>query len=95
MLATANNSFNAAVYLGDPGSSGGLTLNAKNTNNVSGGDIGIVNSGTFTIGGQNTSGINTYANPIVLGWSNTVKSVTLVAAPGGEVDFANIWANGS
>jgi fibronectin-binding autotransporter adhesin len=95
VLATANNNFNAAVYLGDPGSTGGLTLNAKNTNNVSGGDTGIVNSGTFTIGGQNTSGVNTYANPIVLGWSNTVKSVTLVAAPGGEVDFANVWANGA
>ncbi len=97
VLVTNNNSYNAAVYLGDPGSSGGLTLNAKTTNNVADGDVNFTNSGTFTIGGQNTSGTNTYANPIILGWmANRGKSVTLVAATGGTVNFAgNILANGS
>ena len=97
VLVNTNNSWNAAVYLGDPGSTGGLMLNARLTNNVSDGDIGITNSGVFTIGGQNTSGINTYANPIILGYTaNRGKSVTLVAATGGEVDFGGpILANGT
>jgi autotransporter-associated beta strand protein len=97
VLVNMNNSYNAAVYLGDPGSSGGITLNAKATNNVADGDVGFVNSGTMTIGGQNTSGTNTYANPIILGWTaNKGKSVTLVAATGGEVDFpGGILKNGA
>ena len=67
---------------------GGLTLGANVTNYVSDGDAGFTNSGTMTIGGQNTSGTNTYANPIILGWTpNRGKSVTLVAATGGQVDF--------
>ena len=76
---------------------GGITLNALNTNYVSDGDIGFTNSGVFTIGGQNTSGTNTYANPIILGWTaNKGKSVTLVAATGGEVDFTGgIGKNGT
>ena len=98
VLVTANNSFNAAVYLGDTNNlTGGLTTPANLTNYVSDGDIGITNSGIFTIGGQNTSGVNTYANPIILGLTpNQGKSVTLVAATGGEVDFTGgIWANGT
>ena len=97
VLVFNNNSYNAAVYLGDPGSSGGLTLNAKTTNNVADGDVNFTNSGTFTIGGQNTSGTNTFANPIILGWTaNRGRSVTLAAATGGTVNFAgNILANGS
>jgi len=93
-----NNGWNAAVYLGDSSHlTGGITLNAKITNNVSDGDIGFANSGVFTIGGQNTSGINTYANTIFLGLTaNRGKSVTLAAATGGEVDFAGpILANGT
>jgi autotransporter-associated beta strand protein len=67
------------------------------TNYVSDGDVGFTNFGTFTIGGQNTSGVNTYANPIILGWTaNRGKSVTLVAATGGTVNFTgNILANGT
>ena len=98
VLVTNNNSYNAAVYLGDANfPNGGLTVNAKNTNYVSDGDIGLTNSGVFTIGGQNTSGTNTFANPIILGWTaNTGKGVTLVAATGGEVDFTGgILKNGT
>jgi autotransporter-associated beta strand protein len=87
-LTATNNSYNAAVYLGDAANAaGGLTTPANLTNNVSDGDVGFTNSGVFTIGGQNTSGTNIYANPIILGWTaNRGKSVTLVAATGGEVD---------
>jgi autotransporter-associated beta strand protein len=99
LLSTANNSFNAAIYLGDTANNtGGLSVPASLTNWVADGNIGgMVNSGVFTIGGQNTSGINTYNNPIVLGFSpNKGKGVTLVATAGGEVDFAGgILANGT
>jgi autotransporter-associated beta strand protein len=98
VMVAANNSYNAAVYLGDANfATGGLTVNAKTTNYVSDGDAGFANSGTMTIGGQNTSGINTYANPIILGLTaNKGKSVTLVAAAGGEVDFTGgILPNGA
>jgi autotransporter-associated beta strand protein len=98
VLTTNNNSYNAAVYLGDANNAGGgLSTAANLTNNVSDGDVTFTNSGVFTIGGQNTGGINTYANPIILGWTaNRGKSVTLVAAGGGEVDFnGNILANGT
>jgi len=97
-LTATNNSLNAAIYLGDAAHpNGGITLNAINTNNVADGDVGFTNSGVFTIGGQNTSGINTYANPILLGWTaNRGKSVTLVATAGGEVDFSGgLWKNGT
>jgi autotransporter-associated beta strand protein len=95
--ASAVNPANCAVYLGDANNnSGGLTLAASVTNYVSDGGA-FANTGTFTIGGQNTSGDNTYADPIVLGWTaNLGKSVTLVAATGGEVDFTGgILANGT
>ena len=98
VLTATNNSFNAAVYLGDAiNNSGGLTVGANVTNYVSDGDVGFTNSGVFTIGGQNTSGDNVFANPIVLGWTaNRGKSVTLVAATGGEVDFTgSIGHNGT
>jgi autotransporter-associated beta strand protein len=98
VMVAANNNFNAAVFLGDANfATGGITNNARNTNYVSDGDVGFANSGVFTIGGQNTSGINTYANPIILGLTaNHGKSVTLVAATGGEVDFTgNLLANGT
>jgi fibronectin-binding autotransporter adhesin len=98
VLTATNNSYNAAVYLGDANNlTGGLTIPANLTNNVSDGDVTFTNTGTMTIGGQNTSGTNTYANPIILGWTaNKGKSVTLVAATGGEVDFTGgIRANGT
>ena len=98
VLIAANNSSNAAVFLGDANNlTGGLSVPAIITNYVSDGDIGFTNSGVFTIGGQNTSGINTYNDSIVLGLTtNRGKSVTLVAAPGGEVDFGgSILANGT
>lgn len=98
VLIAANNSYNCAIFLGDAQfPNGGLTLRATMTNYVSDGDVGFKNYGTFTIGGQNTSGINTYANPIILGWTpNRGKSVSLVAATGGEVDFTgNILRNGT
>ena len=98
LLLQVNNSSNAAVYLGDANyATGGLSVDASITNYVSDGDVGFANSGVFTIGGQNTSGINTYNNPIILGLTpNKGKSVTLVATAGGEVDFAGpILANGT
>jgi len=98
VLVNSNNYFSAAVWLGDanfPG--GGITNNARNTNYVADGDAAFTNGGTFTIGGQNTSGTNTYANPIILGWTaNKGKSVTLLATTGGEVDFTGgILQNGT
>jgi autotransporter-associated beta strand protein len=89
LLIATNNTCACAVYLGDSNySNGGLKLGATVTNHVSDGDAGFTNSGTMTIGGQNTGGTNTYANPIILGWTpNRGKSVTLVAATGGAVDF--------
>jgi fibronectin-binding autotransporter adhesin len=98
VLITANNSSNAAVFLGDSNNlTGGLSVAATITNNVSDGDTGFTNGGVFTIGGQNTSGVNTYNNPIILGLTaNKGKNVTLVATAGGEVDFTGgILANGT
>ena len=105
VLTATNNSYNAAVYLGDASatySGGGLTFTpvAFGTTNffyVSDGDVGFTNNGVFTIGGQNTSGVNTYNSQIVLGWTaNRGKSVTLVAATGGTVNFVgSILANGT
>jgi autotransporter-associated beta strand protein len=98
VLVNSNNYFSAAVWLGDANfPSGGITNNARNTNYVADGDAGFANLGTFTIGGQNTSGTNAYANPIILGWTaNKGKSVTLLATTGGEVDFTGgILQNGT
>ena len=98
VLVNSNNYFSAAVWLGDANfAGGGITNNARNTNYAADGDAGFTNSGTFTIGGQNTSGTNTYANPIILGWTaNKGKSVTLLATTGGEVDFTGgILQNGT
>jgi hypothetical protein len=98
VLVNTNNSWNVAVYLGDASHlTGGLAVWATTTNWVADGDATFANSGTVTIGGQNTSGINTYNNPIILGWTaNHGKSVTLVAATGGTVNFAGgLRANGT
>ena len=93
-----NNSVNCAFYLGDPTNLfGSITLAANVTNNVSDGDVGFTNNGVMTIGGLNASGTSTFDNYIILGWTpNRGKSVTLVAATGGEVDFGGgILANGT
>jgi autotransporter-associated beta strand protein len=97
VLVDTDNSFNATVYLGDANyPDGGLSVSADLPTHLSDGDAGFVNRGVFTIGGQNTNGINTYNNSIILGLTaNVGKSVTLVAATGGEVDFAGgLLANG-
>jgi autotransporter-associated beta strand protein len=97
-LIASNNVLDCAVLLGDSDySSGGLTLAANVTNFVSDGGLGFSNFGTMILGGQNSSGTNTYANRIVLGWTpDRGKSVTLVAATGGEVDFVgDIVRNGA
>jgi fibronectin-binding autotransporter adhesin len=54
-------------------------------------------TGLLTVGGQNTSGTNTYSGIITLGaTTNTGKSANLVAATGGEVDFTStIIKNGT
>jgi hypothetical protein len=100
VLTTSSNNFSAAIYLGDANNlTGGITIPAGLTNYVSDGDstVPFTNTGVLTIGGLNTSGVNTYSDQIVLGMSpNRGKSVTLVAAAGGEVDFnGGIVANGT
>lgn len=54
-------------------------------------------SGKLTIGGQNTSGTNTWSGNFTLGSTpDTGKSVTLLAATGGLVQFTgNLLANGT
>lgn len=97
-LVATNNGHSCAVFLGDAAfPNGGLRLDATVTNHVSDGDVGFTNFGTMVIGGQNTRGTNTYANPIVLGWTpNRGKGVTLLAAPGGQVDFTgSLLRNGN
>jgi uncharacterized protein with beta-barrel porin domain len=97
-LIASNNVLDCAVLLGDSDyPAGGLTVAANVTNYVSDGGAGFTNFGTMTLGGQNTSGTNTYANRIVLGWTpDRGKSVTLVATAGGEIDFTgDIVRNGT
>lgn len=51
-------------------------------------------SGLLSIGGQNTSGTNTFSGGVTLGnTTNTGKSVNLVAAAGGTVSFTGVIAN--
>ena len=91
---------NPITYMGGTSGSSPATLLLGGTDSL--GLAGGVNIGTWfslrdttsgllTVGGQNTSGTNTFSGDITLGSdTNTGKSVTLVAAPGGEVDFT--WA---
>ncbi|MBC8094193.1 MAG: autotransporter-associated beta strand repeat-containing protein, partial [Akkermansiaceae bacterium] len=95
---TVANNTNSAVYLGDTNyATGGIIIPAHLTNHVADGGAAFPNTGTFIIGGQNTSGVNTYSNQIILGYTtNRGKSVTLVSATGGRVDFkGSIQKNGT
>lgn len=82
----SNDSGNASLRFGV---SSGLTV--ANPIIISSGSSGIV-----TIGGQNTSGIDSLSGNVTLGsTSNTGKSLNLSVAGGGELDVAgNILANG-
>ncbi|MEO8616469.1 MAG: autotransporter-associated beta strand repeat-containing protein [Luteolibacter sp.] len=92
--ATANN---VNVLLGGTnatgtvaGTNGGITnANTWKTNDN--------DTGTLTLGGQNTSGTNTYSGVVTLGTTlNTGKDLNLVASAGGQVDFTNtIVKNGT
>lgn len=46
-------------------------------------------AGSYTIGGQNTSGVNTFTGPITL-QSSTSPTTNFTAATGGEVDFNGV-----
>jgi fibronectin-binding autotransporter adhesin len=109
LAVTNDNDYNCAIYLGDANfPNGGITVWPTVTNIVSDGGFVVStfttfeNTGTYTIGGQNTSGTNTFANPIILGYQTVNnggfdggKSVTVVATAGGEVDFTGgILQNG-
>jgi autotransporter-associated beta strand protein len=79
--ASANN---ATLLLGGTnvaGTDGGITLSRPIS-------VRNTDSGVLTIGGQNSSGTNFFAGTITLGATTNVgKSITLVAASGGEVVF--------
>ena len=84
---------NASLLLGGTdvnGIAGGITMGR----NVAVQDLG---GDPLVLGGQNTSGANAFTGNISLGAStDTGKSVTLLAATGGEVDFTgNILKNGA
>jgi len=85
------------LLLGGPtaGTEGGITISTALNNNTLVVQYG--NSGTVTIGGQNTSGVNIWGCNFTLGsGANNGKSVTLLAATGGEVDFTGAFLkNGS
>ena len=86
----------ATLLLGGTDSAG-LTGGISTNDNGATIDVEDLTTGLLTIGGQNTSGVNTVSNNIQLGVSsNTGKSVTLVAAPGGEVLFSGeLLSNGT
>ena len=82
---------NVSMFLGDSThSGGGLAISRSFT-------VEDLDTGTITVGGQNTSGINTYSGNFTMGaTANTGKSLKLVAAVGGEVDFTGrLLANGT
>jgi autotransporter-associated beta strand protein len=87
----SSGSNNVSVLLGDSSHyTGGLTV-AQNFTAQN------ADTGTLTLGGQNTSGTNTFSGNITLGaTTNTGKNITLLSATGGQVNFAgNILANGT
>jgi autotransporter-associated beta strand protein len=81
--ATANN---VNLFLGDANNAtGGITI--SRSFNVQDNDSGLI-----TVGGQNTSGVNTFSGNFTMGaTSNTGKSLKVVAAAGGEVDFTGAF----
>jgi len=82
---TASSTADATALLG--GGAGGLTGGLTYTGAVK---VYDTTSGLLTLGGQNTSGTNTFSNAVTLGnTANTGKSVNLVAAAGGQVNFTN------
>lgn len=92
--STAASANNVNFLLGTPGSTGGLTTGSS-ANKINSFVVQDADAGVITLGGQNTSGINTFSGNFTLGASGG-KSVTLLAATGGEVDFAgNLLANGA
>jgi len=94
--STTSTANNVNFLLGTPASSGGLTTGTS-ANKINSFLVMDTDSGTITIGGQNTSGVNTFSGNFTLGANpNAGKSVTLIAATGGEVDFTGtLLANGS
>lgn len=90
-LGAAGNG-NVALLLGGTDGSGlvgGISLAKNIVVQDTGGD-------PLILGGKNTSGVNTYSGTVTLGsTADTGKSVTLLAATGGEVDFTDaIRTNG-
>ena len=77
---------NVNLLLGDANNlTGGITIARSFT-------VQDADTGTITLGGQNTSGVNTFSGNFTLGsTANTGKSVTLIAATGGEVDFTGAF----
>ena len=91
VLGDTTGSANASLLLGRTSqATGGYTL----ANNIT---IQDGNSGTMTLGTQNTGGTNTFSGNVTLGnTTNTGKSLTLSAAAGSELDMTgNILANGT
>ena len=89
-LGDVAGSDSAGLLLGLPNSTGGLIV----ANPI---NIRDTTSGPLTVGGENSSGVNTYSGNLTLGsTSNMAKDVILTAAPGGEVDFTgSILRNGT
>ena len=84
-LGNSNGSAAATLLLGGTdaaGLTGGVTMSRTLT-------VRDTTSGLLTLGGQNTSGTNTYNGAITLGsTANTGKSVKLQSAAGGTVNFS-------
>ena len=98
---TASSTNAANLLIGAAGSTGGLTTPATVNNGAGGFGLQPTTTGQLTVGGQNTSGVNTFANLFTLGtqsgttpnFSATGKGVNLVAATGGETDFTGVIAD--
>jgi autotransporter-associated beta strand protein len=89
--STTSTSNNVSVLVGDANNlTGGLSVTQNFT-------AQNADTGTLALGGQNTSGTNTFSGNVTLGaTANTGKSVTLLSAPGGVVAFTgNILQNGN
>jgi len=91
-LGASSGSSPVTVLLGgmdSQGLAGGITMNPRLFYNTI--YVQDTTGGQLTVGGQNTSGVNSWGCNFTLGTTaNTGKSLTLVAAAGGEVDFTGI-----